>query len=276
MTLLDQLLGRLHISSTLPEVVTRVVVTVQYTPEAVARNLPVDRQSVWDLFAEDLAVLLGSGYLSRPFQPQVPATVTAVLEGAERLVITINTTGAHVNLVHALIRMVLATHQTPADAAVRLLVEAGGDDVEAAEAYNHMVFDTDIGAVMVQVKGPDGLEPIPVDIRGAIWHNVHVPPTGPLGGSPVIEADEITFSNLTFDDVNEDVEDAFLSVSGMNAFIPTGFDAANEPGEEEVFVPARGTAVVQNVSIEQIYLFELLATFNGGDISRTRAEVTLE
>ncbi|MEM6757861.1 MAG: hypothetical protein AAF601_00135 [Pseudomonadota bacterium] len=276
MTLLDQLLGRLHISSTLPEVVSRVAVTVQYAPEAVARDLPVDRQSVWGLFAEDLAVLLSSGFLSRPFQAQVPATVTAVLEGAERLVITVNTTGAHVNLVHALVRMVVATHQTPADAAARLLVEAGGDEEATAEAYNRMIFDQDIGALMVQVKGPDGLEPIPVDIRGAIWHNVHVPTTGPLGDGPVVEADEITFTNLSFENINEDVEDTFLSISGLNGFVPVGFDAQNEPGEEEIFVPNRGTAVVQNVSIEQTYLFELLATLNGGDLSRARAEVTQE
>ncbi|WP_415919306.1 hypothetical protein [Tateyamaria sp. SN6-1] len=276
MTLLEQVLGRLNVPGTLPEVVTRVAITVQYSPAAAARDLPTDRFEIWHAMADEVADGLNKGFLTRPFAKDASAAGVVTMDGPDRMVIEVTTPGAHVNLVHVMVRLVVASHHTPADAYPRLLDALDGDEEAANEAFNGMIFDRDIGALTVQVAGPEGLEPMPVDIRQALWHNVHVPASGPIGDALLVEADEIAFTNLQADALDEDLEDAFLSLAGMNAFIPIGHDAAHEPGEEELFFTGPGTLLAHTVSMEQIFLFELVATLNGGDLSRAQAEVTQE
>ena len=274
MTLLDQILGRLSIPGTLPEVVTRGVATLSYSQDALDNGRPEERAEVWQEMCEDLVRLLEVGFLARPFAAQVPVSASAVLTGPDKLVITVETSGAHVNLVHVLVRLIVATHHTPDDGFQRVLDAVDGDVDKANEVFGGLVYDRDVGALTVQVAGPEGLEPMPVDIRAALWHNVHVPASGPLGDAILMEAEETVISNLTFDDLDEETEDAFLTISSMNAFIPIGLDAVHEPGDEEMFLSGPGTLTVHTISIEQVFLFELVATLNGGDISRAQAEVT--
>lgn len=274
MALFERVLTRLHVPGTLPEVVIRVIITIRYSAQATERGLPADRKTHWDGMCEELEGLLKVGFLARPWSGDIPASVTAQPDGANGLVITATTSGAHVNLVHAMVRLVVASHHTP-DGAFAEVLRINDGDVEAARAmFNGMVIDRDVDAIMVQASGPDGIEPMQVDIRNAIWHNVHMPTTGILGEDAVLQAGEVTFTNLAIDSFDEEIDFNYLGVAGMDAFLPIGFPADHEPGEEELFCPEPGMMLAHDISIEQVYLFELLAAINGGDISRVRAEVS--
>ncbi|MEO1083555.1 MAG: hypothetical protein AAFY88_04885 [Acidobacteriota bacterium] len=272
MTLAEQVFRRLQAPAVLPEVVTRVAVTLQYSPEASASDLPADRVEVWKDMAGEMAALLTMGFLSRSAAHGGPVAVTATLETPGRLVVVAETPGSHVNLVPMMVRLVVSTHDTPEGAFQELLNALEGDEAAAREAFGGMNFDQDVEAITVEVSGPDGSEATAAEIRSASWRGVPLPASGRLAGDDVVEADEITFTGLVADGLDPDLEDNFLSLSGMQAFLPIGFDPAHGAGDEEFFFSAPAVLTVHGISIEQVYLFELVATLTGGDLTDVEAK----
>lgn len=273
MSLEQQILTRLHAPAEMPEIVTRVHVALKYSASAVAEDLPVERLEIWEEMAEEVTRLLGHGFLSRPVAQDVPARVSASLTGPDELTLIVETPGAHANLVVLLIRLLAATHHSPDGAFQELLTALDGDTDAALEVFGGMIFERDVALVTVQTTGPEGVAMQPFDARVGRSRGAHLPASGLLDEERVIEADVIRFQGVATTDIDPDLEDAFLSLSGMQGFVPFDFSSENEPGEEEFFAPASDTLAVNGVSMEQVFLFEMIACLNGGDLSRVAASV---
>lgn len=272
MSLEDFFFSRVQISPTLPEIVTRVQASIVYTPKALEDEWPEDRYDSWVDTMEDLTRLLNYGFLARPASSQAVTTCSATMSAPNTLVLGIETQGgAHINLVILLLRLIYSTHQTPPDAFAKLVAAFDGDEEAAKEVYGGINLNDHVDAVRLDVAGQEGAESLQFDLRYAYQPNCFLPASGPVSEQSVVEFDLLRFSGMSVTTLDEDYEDAFLLISSLDSFLPIGFSAASEPGEEEIVIRADGTATIEDISIEQVFLFEALACANGG----TLAGVTL-
>lgn len=266
-------LGRVRIAPEQPGIVTDVRATLAYSQHAKAGGMPEERADVWGTIAEDIAACMSRGFLARPAAPKAEVMCDAALSDARDLVVRLHCPGgAHANVLVVLTRLFAATHQTPASAFDELLIAMDGDRDAAAEMANALDFDRDVASLTIETAGLPAAPLSSVDMRFARRRGAHVPANGPLGDARVIDADVLRFAGVTVTELDPDLEYALLSLSGTGAFLPLGHSADFTPGDEEWWMPEPGRLTAQDISMEQVFLFEAAACLNGGTLSKVTVE----
>jgi len=266
-------LGRVRIVPEQPDIVTEVTATLTYSPEAKAGGMPEERADVWGSIAEDIATCMSRGFLARPVTNKAEVACDVALSEARDLVLRLHCPGgAHANVLVVLLRLFAATHQTPASAFDELLIALDGDREAAAEMAGGLDYSRDVARLTIETVGPPGGPLSAMDMRFARRRAAHVPASGPFGDARVIEADMLRFKGVSVPGLDPDLEDALLSLSGTDAFLPLGHDAGFTPGDEEWWIPEPGILTLGDISMEQVFLFEAAACLNGGTLSNVNAE----
>jgi len=266
-------LGRLRIAAEQPEIVTGVTATLAYSQEARASGMPDERADVWSFIAEDVVACMSCGFLARPSKTAAEVTCDAALSDARDLVVRLHCVGgAHVNVLVVLLRLFAATHQTPASAFKELLIAMDGDRDAAAEMANAINFDRDVASLTFETVGPADAPLAAMDMRFARKRGAHGPAISPLGDARVIDAEHVLFEGVSAPHFDTDLESALLSLSGTDAFLPLGHSARFTPGDEEWWIPKPGLLTVRDISIEQVFLYEVAACLNGGTLSKVKTE----
>ena len=273
MSATSDILASLQIAPALPDVVTGIEAKVIYTDAALANDLPNNRQDIWQDIVNDLVTLLRAGFLSRPHSSQASIRGECRLENSKTLSIRVQGPGLHVALVTAMIRMIHATHHTPEGSYEELLAALDFDEVAAKEAFGGMVYSQDVDALTVSVSPQPGSPQRPFDLQQGHLAGLTTPGSGPLSPNPVIQAHRLIFDGVAILDLDVDLEDAFLGLSGTMAFVPLDADPEFEPGDEELFIPEPGTLMVDDISIEQGMLFEFLACLQQGSLKDVKGRV---
>jgi hypothetical protein len=275
---------RLRLPEVIPETLTGVRLTVAYTRAAVAAGRlaeALDREFGMAGAVDDLAALLRAGFLSRPPVGPAPARAGLARVGPDCIVVDVEGPGLHPNVILLLLRLAHAEHQSPPEATLEALTEAlDGDEEAARAAHDTNTFAEIVDALTVEVTGRLDAPASPLDIARARRRGAHLPATGPLGPDPIVSAAEIRFAGMTTAELDDDLEDACLSLSMGGAFLPLGFRPEFEPGDEELFftegADGRPVLVVREITMEEVFLFELAACLNGGALAGVRAELRAE
>lgn len=277
MSLEQTVLGRLRVAADQPDIVTGATATLSYSQTARAGGMPEERADVWGAIAEDIAACMSSGFLARPVATRAEVTCDAGLSGARDLVVHINCPGgAHVNLLVVLLRLLAATHQTPPWAFKELLIAMDGDREAAAEMANALDFDRDVAGLAIETFGAPDAPRDTMDMRFARRRGAHVPASGPPGDACVIDAELLRFEGISAEGLDPDLEDALLSLSGTEAFLPLGHEARFTPGDEEWWIPESGLLTARDISMEEVFLFEAAACLNAGELSKVNIEHGME
>jgi hypothetical protein len=253
----------------------RIEVEVAYKLKAAQDGFPADRATELASVAENLAALVRAGFLCRPFGPDATARIAVKQSAPDRLIFGYAGRGAHVNLLVVMLRLIHRYHQTPPGVHEELLA-AAEDPAEVAAYFTPMVFGDLISSIaprqLVAVAGsPMRAAP---DATRALSQDMPVPASGPLGADPVLEAELVRVKGAV-PPPDPTVEDHWLSVSQFAVFLPPGHDPAFEPGDEGFFEGQRGKALeVEEISIEQVFLFEFLNLLANGKLPGLAVEAT--
>jgi hypothetical protein len=253
----------------------RIEIEVHYKLQAVQDGFPPDRAAELGSVAENLAALLRAGFLCRPFGPDDSARVAVKQTAPDRVLFGYAGRGAHLNLLVVMLRLIHRFHQSPPGLHEELLA-AADDPAEVAEYFTPMVFDDLIATIaarqLVAVPGapmratPDGAR--------ALSQDMPVPGSGPLTPDPVVEAELLRLKSAV-PPPGEALEDHWLSVSQYAVFLPPGHDPAFEPGDEMFYEGLRGKALdVEEISIEQVFVFEFLNLLAGGKLAGLAVEAS--
>mgnify|MGYP006265914093 CR=1 FL=1 len=265
-------LSRLQIAPEQPEIVTDVTATLFYSHAAKAGGMPEERADVWGTIADDIAACMSRGFLARPVTTRAEVACDAALSDARDLVVRLHCPGgAHVNVLVVLLRLFAATHQTPASAFTELLIAMDGDRDAAAEMANALNFDRDVARLTIETVGSSAAPFVQMDMRFGRTRGAHVPASGPLGDARVIDAELLHFEGVSAAELDPDLEDALLSLSGTDAFVPLGHNADFTLGDEEWWSPEPGRLTARDISMEQVFLFEAAACLNGGTLATVNA-----
>lgn len=254
-----------------PEVplhLNRIEIELRYTPAALALGLPEDRARELARTAQRIAELVQTGFLCRPFAPDPSARLGVRLAAPDRLVIGFAGAGAHVNLLVLMIRLLYRYHQTPAGL-YEAAVAAAENPAEVDSWFTRMVFAEHVaGIALRQIEAVPGapMRRTPDGMR-ALSQDMGLPGTGPLAPEPVIEAELLSVKGPVA--LQEDVGDAWLQVAQFGLFLPPDFPAAHEPGDEGLASGPKGKGLeIEEISVEQVFLFELLAVLSAGRIAQ--------
>jgi hypothetical protein len=212
---------------------------------------------------QDLEVLLSSGFcaiapLGRP-TPGVRIAASQTGESTIRIEMQHPVGLGNEGLI-VLIRLFHALHDTPLES-FDLLVEALGSEEEARAVWGGMVF-----AEMVR-----GIDVHLLCGTGATSCNMATAPFEEF----VEEERIIALAPSALPPLDPDLEDAFLGLSGLSAFIPSRKDPSYAVGEEEIFLREAGDAseiVIDAISCEAQYLVALLGAISGGAPLQIRVE----
>jgi hypothetical protein len=259
----------LQLPHEMPLHLQRIELEVGYRLQAVQDGFPADRLAAMAAAAEDLGALVRAGFLCRPFGPDDSARVAVKQQAPDRLLFGYAGRGAHVNLLVVMLRLILRFHQTPPGVYEELLASAE-DPSEVAEYFTPMVFGELISAIaarqLVAVPGAP-MRPTPDGAR-ALSQDMPVPGSGPLTPAPVVEAELLRVASAV-PPPDEALEDHWLSLSQFAVFLPPGLPAEFEPGDEGFFAGERGkTLEIEEISVEQVFLFEFLNVLSGGRIGQ--------
>lgn len=265
MTAQSELLARLRIAPNLPEAITRIDIWVNYSEVAIANDLPQDRKETWEETLEELTALLKIGFLSRPSGKQTQVFAQAELETKDRLRISLQTPGTHMALITVLLRLIHSTHQTPAGAYEALLAALDFDEAAAQNAFGGMIYSRDVAMVSVNVVAAPNSAERPFELQQGHLAGMVLLADGPLAPEPVIDAQRICFAGLELSELSEDLEDNFLNLSGACAFLPFDAKPEFEPGNESIYLSEPDKLTIDEISIEQPILFELLTCLHQGN-----------
>jgi hypothetical protein len=259
MTVLTDLAAVLHLPEPVPSVVTGLTIDVVYTPAAVVKGMAKDRAlAVSDTLAH-LQTLLRAGFLSLPFAADPTAELATTVPHSSSLRVTYRGAGAHINLIHPLVRVLHSLHSTPDDG-FAMLVAALGDEDAARAIYDGVVFtDCVVGITITGLHPHPAATPIARLGPIAVMDAMPFPATGPLAADPIISAEMLRLNAV----IGDTLDDAWLSLSGFGAFVPPDTKAAFVPGEEDVFGHG-GQTLIRNITVEQVFLFAYLQVLTGG------------
>jgi hypothetical protein len=269
MSIAEDLARALRLPLQVPLHLGRIELEVIYTAEAVAEGLPAERAGEMAIVAGHLTYLLRAGFLCRPAGPDPSAVLSVAQTTPDRVLVGYAGRGAHVNLLVLMLRLIWGYHQSPPDA-FDSLVMALGSEKEARELFRDLQFRRLIALVtarqLVALPGA-AMRDAPDAMRG-LSQDMPAPGTGRLSDSPVIEAESLKVQPF-IDPPDEDMEDAWLSAAQVPLFLPPGFDPEFEEGEE-YFVEAKGrkSLKIEEISVEQVFLFEFLNVLSGGRIGQ--------
>jgi hypothetical protein len=259
MTALTDLAAVLHVPEPLPSLLTGLTIDLSYTQAARVKGMASERAAVVDQTLGHLQALLRAGFLSQPFAPDPTASMTVTVPDSSHLRIIYRGGGAHVNLIHPVIRVLHSLHSTPEEG-FAMLVAALGDEDAAWAVYDGVVFADCVASIAITAVQP---HPSAVQITRlgsvALMDSMPFPATGPLSVDPVAEVDRLVLNAV----VGEALDDAWLSLSGLGAFVPPDTKAGYELGEEEIFA-FRDHTVIRNITVEQVFLFAYLHTLTAG------------
>jgi hypothetical protein len=266
---MNPMLRVLQLPPEVPLHLQRIELEVGYRLQAVQDGFPPDRLAAMAAAAEDLGALLRAGFLCRPFGPDDSARVAVKQLAPDRVMFGYAGRGAHVNLLVLMLRLILRLHQTPTGVYEDLLASAE-DPAEVAEYFTPMVFADLIGAIaarqLVAVPGAP-LRATPDGAR-ALSQDMPLPGSGPLSPDPVLQAEMLRVA-AAVPPPDEALEDHWLSLSQFAVFLPPGCDPEFEPGDEGFYAGERGkTLEIEEISVEQVFLFELLNLLSGGRIGQ--------
>ncbi|MFV0453030.1 MAG: hypothetical protein ACK5LS_12465 [Propioniciclava sp.] len=235
------LLGVLDIPPQVPLQMTAARITVCYTTAAVDEGVPAETAEQLADTLQDLQTLLRAGFLSTG-----EASISIDQSRADRLVVVLAGAGLHRDLIVALLRLIHRQHQTPSGAFAEL-VRVLGDEEEARAVFGGMTFTEVIDRVQVRAEGTED---------GAFDPLTPSAPTRPgLPAAGILEAIELVTPGCPAPE--EHLEDAWLMLSTLEAFVPAGADLAHEPGEESFF--SRGPdLVIHELSVEPSWLSAFL------------------
>jgi hypothetical protein len=246
----------------------RIEIEIGYTAKAVADGFPPERTAELARVLDHLAGLVRAGFLCRPHGPDDSARLAARQSGPDRIVLGFAGRGVHVNLVVILLRLIHYYHHTP-PSVLEGLKAAATDPAEVAEYFTPMNFPELVSGIaarlLVAVPGapmrsaPDGSR--------ALSQDMPLPGTGPLGSDAVTEAEVLRVTGAQAPD--DELADHWLSVSQFDSFLPIGFEPEFAPGDEEFFPGPKGAGLeIEEISVEQVFLFEFLNVLSGGRIGQ--------
>lgn len=259
MTALTDLAAVLHLPESLPSMLAGLTIDVTYTVAAADKGMAEESaESVGETLAH-LETLLRAGFLSQPFATDPAAAISVTAPDDSHLRVTYRGAGAHVNLIHPLVRVIHNLHSSPEDG-FAMLVEALGDEDAARAAYGGVVFADCVADITISAIQPHpSAAPIAELGMVAVMEGMPLPATGLLSDDPVIEAERLRLNAV----VGEELDEAWLSLSGFAAFVPPDTAVEFELGEEEIFAH-RDHTVIRNISVEQVFLFAYLQTLMAG------------
>lgn len=262
----------LRIAGELPEVITALQIELRYAPDALQNGLPEDRLEEVTEMLEYLGLLLQAGFLSRPFTPQSRIQLEAQLPEANLLRLRFRGAGQHCNLIPLLLRMLHGLHQTPADAFAELVAALDSED-RAREVFEGIDYARTVLHLAVAVQGAEGAALQPASPDQARRGGVPLPASGPLSPERVIEAEAVRVMGLPEGlEVDDDLENAFLTVAMTGAFLPLDHDPYFDPGEAETWTDG-DVLQIDDVAMEQAFLFEWINMLSGGGIAALRLEM---
>lgn len=258
--------ARSHLPPAPPMVATGLELILTYTPQAVEEGLPDECADPLADDLEKLGRLLRAGFLARPFGARSPR-LAFERAGPDQSRIVFEGDGAHINLLTVLLRIVHSHHQTP-DGAFEELVAAIGDEETARAVFGGIVFAEAIERIDVTATGAAGAASVELPFDAVIDEAA-----GSDGepGDALIEAERLLVAGVPEGAIDPDIEDALLTMTGVPAFIPIGADPEFEPGEEEIFFGAEAEGaplIIDNISIQRVFLFEMLNCLSGEDLGR--------
>lgn len=248
-------LVRVHEPITGP--VTQLSADINYTPAALASDPDwmADRLEAISDTMHDLEVLFGAGICAiAPLGQPVPQVSLAARQTSDHVI--------RIEMQHpvglgnegliALIRVIHALHDTPPEA-FKLLVDALGSEEEARAVWDGMIFGEVIDEISIHVTCALGATSS--DLSIAPFENF-------------VEHERIVARAPTvLPALDPDLEDAFLSLSALSAFIPSRKSPTYAVGDEEIFLRASGDVteiVIDEVSCEAPYLVAFLGAISGG------------
>jgi hypothetical protein len=259
MTMLTDLAAVLHLPEPLPSVVTGLTVDVAYKPAAKVKGMASESAAKLADTLVHLQTLLQAGFLAHPFAPDPTAQMVVAVPNAAHLRITYRGAGAHVNMVHPIVRLIHVLHSTPEDG-FAMLVAALGDEDAARAIYDGVVFTDCVASISVSdIQAHPAAQVIARLGPSATMEGMPFPATGPLATDPAINAETLRLNGVAGDALN----DAWLSLSGLAAFVPPDMKVEYELGEEEIFAVGDHT-VIRNISVEQVFLFAYLQVLTAG------------
>lgn len=275
MSVPDDIARALRLPPEVPLHLTRIEVEIAYTPDAVAEKLPEERAAEMAGLAAHLTHLLRAGFLCRPGGADPSARVGVMQTAPDRVLIGYAGRGAHVNLLVIFLRMAWAFHQSPADAFDSLVAALGSED-EAREVFRDLQFPKLVAAVTAKqlAAAPGAPMRSAPDAMRALSQDMPQPTSGPLPGGAVVDAEVIKMTpGAPVPD--EDMEDAWLSVAQLSLLMPPGYAPEHEPGDE-YFETSKGakTLRVEEISIEQVFLFEFLDLLSDGKLAQAKLAVS--
>jgi hypothetical protein len=199
MTALTDLAAVLHLPEPIPSVVTGMTINVTYTPAAGVKGIAGERAAVVGQTLGHLQTLLRAGFLLQPFAPDPTASIAVTLPDSGHLRIIYRGAGAHVNLIHLVIRVLHSLHSTPEEG-FAMLVAALGDEDAARAVYDGVVFADCVAGIAITAVQP---HPSAVQIArlgsAALMDSMPFPATGPLSADPVVEVDRLVLNAVVGD-----------------------------------------------------------------------------
>jgi hypothetical protein len=259
MTMLTDLAAVLHLPEPLPSVVTGLTVDVAYRPAAKVKGMAKESAAKLADTLAHLQTLLQAGFLAHPFAPDPTAQMAVAVPNSAHLRITYRGAGAHVNVIHPIVRLIHALHSTPDDG-FAMLVAALEDEDAARAIYDGVVFTDCVASISVtDIQAHPAAHVIARLGPSATMEGMAFPATGPLATDPAINAERLRLNAV----VGDGLDHAWLSLSGLAAFVPPDTKAEFELGDEEIFV-VRDHTVIRNITVEQVFLFAYLQVLTAG------------
>ncbi|MEO1076867.1 MAG: hypothetical protein AAFX41_13040 [Bacteroidota bacterium] len=282
----DAFLATLDAPARWPETLVHARLVLTYTEAAVRDGIPAEVLKDLETYAPALEALLHVGFLDRTHgSGTTAATVNAVLIEAEALQLTLSTNGTHANVLVLVLRLLLALHQTPTGAFERLVAMLGSDE-EARDVFGGKDYGTLIHRLaVVDVTGPAGAAEHAVSPLTLLSAGTRRLASGPIGESTgdaphrstarsLVQAERLVVTGAAFE-IPEDLEDAFLTLAGLDLFLPPDADPDFEPGEEEFWL-RDGALVADTVSMEEALLVEWIACLADAPVEMLRGRVEAE
>ncbi|MGH1329258.1 MAG: hypothetical protein ACRBBK_00100 [Paracoccaceae bacterium] len=245
--------------------VTQLTADINYTPAALASDpdWAADRLEAISETLSDLETLFCSGFcaiapLGQP-APGVSFRASLIADHTIRIEMQHPIGLGNEGLI-VLIRLIHALHDTPAES-FAMLVEALGSEEEARAVWGGMVFAEMVSGIEVHLRCGTGATRCDL-------------PIAPF--ESFVEAARIrALAPKVLPELDPDLEDAFLGLSGLGAFVTSRENPTYAIGEEEFFLRDAGDTseiVIDAISIEAPYLIAYLGVISGGVPLQIRVE----
>lgn len=263
---LDEIQSTLAAPDHFPAVIEDLVMGVEFTARAVdAGKVPAAIMNVEDTIGH-MNVLMAAGFLGRSEQARGAAQLQATRSGRSCVRIELESAGVHRNVVPMLVRLIYHMHQTPPGAFARLVAAFDGDEQSAHAVYAGVEYAETVAEICLhEIRGSAAMEPL--QLESSVADDGLARPVG------WPEADYGEWERIIIDGfdssavLDDELEDAWLSLAMMQAFVPLGRPVGFEPGDEEFFfrdAEAGRQLVCDALAIELFWLSEWLMCLVGG------------